>query len=166
MMSPLSIALALGSNLGPGRETLTLACRELSRRGVRVVHRSRLFHTRPWGELDQPPFLNAAVQVHTRYTPLQLLEICLAIELALGRRRERRWGPRRLDIDVLFYGAVHLKSPSLTLPHPWIARRDFVLAPLLDLHLPPPPGSGLPPWSLALARLAPAERSIICAEPW
>jgi len=160
------IALALGSNLGPGRQTFDQACRELERAGIRILRRSRIYYTRPWGEHDQPPFVNAVLVVAAGASPRQLLQRCQAVERLLGRRRAQRWGPRRLDIDLLFHGAARMAAPELSLPHPWVARRDFVLAPLVDLGLSPPLGSGLPDFARALAAIPENQRSIICSERW
>ncbi|OPZ07986.1 MAG: Bifunctional folate synthesis protein [candidate division BRC1 bacterium ADurb.BinA292] len=163
---PYPIVLGLGSNIGPGRETFRLACRYLDRLGVRIQRRSRLYWTRPWGVGGQPPFQNAAVAVRWRGTPERLLDLCLTVERELGRRRRERWGPRRLDLDLLLFGSVRRDAPGLTLPHPWIARRDFVLAPLIDLQVPPLPAIAPAGWGALLAALPAGERAILRAERW
>ena len=162
----MAIVLALGCNVGPRRQTLDLACRYLERLGVRVTRRSRLYWTRPWGVTDQPDFLNAAIAVRTARPPRELLHFCLHVEQLLGRHRLRHWGPRRLDIDLLLYGDFRLESAELTLPHPGIARRDFVLEPLIDLAVAPPRQLAPYGWRALERHLAPGERCIIQAQPW
>lgn len=163
---PMAIIIALGCNIGPRRETFELACGHFERLGVHVERRSRLYWTRPWGVTDQPDFLNAAVAVRTRWRPLELLRICLHVEQLLGRRRARRWGPRRIDLDLLLYGNHRLDRPELTLPHPGIPRRDFVLEPLIDLGVAPPAHLAPRGWRALERQLGDAERSIIRAQPW
>ena len=98
-------------------------------------------HTLAPGE-QQPPYLNAVVQVRTHRTPEALLDVCRDLERAAGRRRRRRWAPRRLDLDLLLVDEVTCATDRLTLPHPRLAERRFVLQPLHDLapdlHVPPP----------------------------
>ena len=163
---PFPIAIALGSNLGDRLETLNRACVLLERGGVSIVARSRLYWTRPWGVTDQPPFLNAAVSVRTPLRPLELLARCLQVESDLGRRRVAHWGARRLDLDLILYGQVREARPELILPHPLIARRDFVLAPLIDLGVPPPAAVAPRGWQALINELAPEERTIVCRAPW
>lgn len=163
---PFPIIIALGSNLGDRRGTLEQACALMARRGIQVTGRSRLYWTRPWGVLDQPAFLNAAVAVRTRLLPGELLDRLLAIEQELGRRRTVRWGARRLDLDLLLYGWVRCQTPKLTLPHPQIARRDFVLAPLIDLDVPPPLALAPQGWRCLLEQLPQSERTLIASAPW
>jgi len=166
LYQPFPIVLALGCNLGPRRETLEWACRLLERAGVRIVRRSNLYWTRPWGVRDQPDFMNAAVAVRTRLSPRRLLDLCMHLEARLGRRRRIHWGPRRIDIDLLLYGDLVLRAPGLSLPHPGIARRDFVLAPLIDLQAPPPRSLAPRGWRVLLDELPDAQRTPIHHEPW
>ena len=127
--------VALGSNLGDSRRYLSEAIEAMAHLpGTTVAARSRLYRTPPWGMLDQPEFLNAAVQLDTGLSADALLDALLAIERAAGRRRDgERWGPRTLDLDLLHMDGVRLDDPRLTLPHPRIAERAFVLLPLADL---------------------------------
>lgn len=127
--------VALGSNLGDSRRYLTDAVDAMERLPeTRVVDRSRLYRTPPWGVLDQPPFVNAAVSLNTGLSAEALLDALLGIERAAGRTREgERWGPRTLDLDILHMDGVSAASDRLTLPHPRIAERAFVLLPLNDL---------------------------------
>jgi 2-amino-4-hydroxy-6-hydroxymethyldihydropteridine diphosphokinase len=101
---------------------------------TRLLARSRFYRTPPWGVTEQPPFLNAAAALDTELTPHALLDALLAIERAAGRvRGDVRWGPRTLDLDLLHMDGVTMHDERLTLPHPRIAARAFVLLPLADL---------------------------------
>jgi 2-amino-4-hydroxy-6-hydroxymethyldihydropteridine diphosphokinase len=129
-------AVGLGANLGDRERAIAAALARLDDGAdVRVVARSSLYETAPWGDLDQPAFLNACALVETRLSPRGLLERCLGVEAALGREREkaRRWGPRAIDLDVLFYGDATVDEPGLTLPHPRMTERAFVMIPLAEI---------------------------------
>ena len=97
-----------------------------------IVAASPVYETAPVGGPDQGPYLNAVVVLDTALPARRLLEECLAIETAAGRERQERWGPRTLDLDLLLYGAKTIDEPGLTVPHPRMGERRFVLAPLLD----------------------------------
>jgi 2-amino-4-hydroxy-6-hydroxymethyldihydropteridine diphosphokinase len=128
--------LALGGNLGEVRDTLERAIAMLCEDGqVRLTARSSDYATPPWGIEDQPAFVNLCIAVATDLTPTALLGRVQAVEQALGRRRtqERRWGPRPIDIDILAYDDVTLTGPELTLPHPRLFERAFVLVPLAEI---------------------------------
>jgi 2-amino-4-hydroxy-6-hydroxymethyldihydropteridine diphosphokinase len=128
--------IALGGNLGDVRATLDRAVAELCDEDeVRLQARSSDYRTAPWGEENQPAFLNICIAVQTRLSPQALLARAQAIEQALGRRRahERRWGPRPIDIDLLAYDDLSLTTPELTLPHPRLFERAFVLVPLAEI---------------------------------
>ncbi len=126
--------LGLGSNLGDRSAAIgaALACLAATP-GIAVVRVSRLYRTPPWGDTDQDAFLNAAVAIETTLSPHGLLERCLAIEARLGRVRERRWGPRSIDIDILHCAGVRIADATLTLPHPVWRERAFVLVPLAEI---------------------------------
>ena len=128
--------LGLGSNLGDRRAHLTRAVTELVDRGVEVTSSSSTYDTEPVGLLpDQPDFLNACLAITTDLQPLALLDVCKAVERAGGRSEAGvRHGPRPVDVDLLLLGDVVLQSARLTLPHPEIASRRFVLVPLLELE--------------------------------
>nr|WP_279237543.1 2-amino-4-hydroxy-6-hydroxymethyldihydropteridine diphosphokinase [Dyella sedimenti] len=132
----------MGSNLGDARGHVLGALDALARLpGVRVLARSPLYLTPPWGVLEQPPFVNAVAHVDTVLAPQELLDALLVIERAAGRVRDgERWGPRTLDLDVLHMDGVEQADERLTLPHPRIHERAFVLLPLNDLA----PGLELP----------------------
>ncbi|WP_445146668.1 2-amino-4-hydroxy-6-hydroxymethyldihydropteridine diphosphokinase [Dyella sp. Tek66A03] len=127
--------IALGSNLGDARAQVLHAFDALAGLpGTQLLSRSPLYLTPPWGVLDQPPFVNAVARVDTTLTPHALLDALLGIERAAGRVRDgERWGPRTLDLDVLHMGAMVLSDERLSLPHPRIHERAFVLLPLHDL---------------------------------
>lgn len=126
--------VALGSNLGDSRRHVLDAIEAMAQLpGTSVLARSRLYRTPPWGVLDQPPFVNAAVSLQTSLAPHALLDGLLAIERAVGRIRDGRWGPRILDLDLLHMEGERLDDERLTLPHPRIAERAFVLLPLRDI---------------------------------
>nr|WP_211200103.1 2-amino-4-hydroxy-6-hydroxymethyldihydropteridine diphosphokinase [Rhodanobacter sp. B2A1Ga4] len=126
--------VALGSNLGDPRQQLLDAMEALANLpDTRLLQRSRLYRTPPWGVLEQPPFINAAVELDTALSPHALLNALLAIEQHAGRVRGERNGPRTLDLDLLHVDDVQLDDPQLTLPHPRMAERPFVLLPLHDI---------------------------------
>ncbi len=126
--------LGLGSNLGDSLNTISTAIAALDALAdSRVVACSQAYHSTPWGVVDQPDFINAVVALETRLTPLQLLAQTQALEKNLGRQPSRRWGERVIDIDILLYGHHWLNTPDLTIPHPWLSQRAFVLQPLLEI---------------------------------
>jgi 2-amino-4-hydroxy-6-hydroxymethyldihydropteridine diphosphokinase len=127
--------LGLGSNEGDRVGNLRAARDALARRGIRVAAASSVYETAPQGEvLDQPDFLNACLRIDTELGPEELLDACKAVERQLGRAAGgRRHAPRPIDVDVLLLGDIRQSSGRLTLPHPEIVRRRFVLEPLLEL---------------------------------
>jgi 2-amino-4-hydroxy-6-hydroxymethyldihydropteridine diphosphokinase len=127
--------IGLGGNLGEVRERLDAAIAALDALpGVAVVARSRFYRTPPWGHVEQPDFVNAAIAVDTSLPALALLDALLATERAFGRVRDgERWGPRTIDLDLLAYGDDVIDDERLTVPHPRIAERAFVLLPLADI---------------------------------
>jgi 2-amino-4-hydroxy-6-hydroxymethyldihydropteridine diphosphokinase len=141
--------LGLGSNEGDRLGALRAARVELERRGVAVVASSSVYETAPQGEvLDQPDFLNACLAVETELGPERLLDACKDVERELGRVPGTvRHGPRPIDVDVLLLGDLVHRSERLTLPHPEVAARRFVLEPLLELEpeLSLPDGTALAP---------------------
>jgi 2-amino-4-hydroxy-6-hydroxymethyldihydropteridine diphosphokinase len=128
--------IALGGNVGDVRSTFDRAIAMLcDGTAVRLTARSSDYRTPPWGVADQPPFINAVIAVTTSLSPRDLFARAVAAERALGRNRslERRWGPRPIDIDLLAYDDVKLDDPNLTLPHPRLFERAFVLVPLAEI---------------------------------
>jgi 2-amino-4-hydroxy-6-hydroxymethyldihydropteridine diphosphokinase len=128
--------VGLGGNVGDVRATLNRAVRRFADGAdVKLVARSSDYRTAPWGVTDQPPFVNCAIAVETALPPRALLDRALAVERGLGRdrAREQRWGPRPIDIDLLSYDDVTINESDLTLPHPRLFERAFVLVPLADI---------------------------------
>jgi 2-amino-4-hydroxy-6-hydroxymethyldihydropteridine diphosphokinase len=132
--------IALGGNVGDVRATFDAAIAMLcDGPDVRLLARSSDYRTPPWGIADQPPFTNAVIAVSTTLAPHQLLSRALACELALGRdrararAREQHWGPRPIDLDILAYDNVVLNDATLTLPHPHLFERAFVIVPLAEI---------------------------------
>jgi 2-amino-4-hydroxy-6-hydroxymethyldihydropteridine diphosphokinase len=158
--------LGLGSNVGDRESQLARAIEELPAHSVGVEAVSSLYETEPVGEiLDQPDFLNAAVRVRTPLGPEELLEVCKAIEAEQGRvSGGPRHGPRLIDIDLLLLGDLQLSTERLTLPHPEVTSRRFVLAPLLELdpELALPNGTKL---RAALDALGPGQRVTLAGPP-
>lgn len=126
--------LGLGGNLGDPVAAFATVFRRLeTHEAVSLVRPSSVYRTAPWGKLDQPEFLNMAVLIETGLSARALLDLCLCLEREGGRERRERWGPRTLDIDILTYGGQAIDEPGLQVPHPRIAERAFVLAPLAEI---------------------------------
>jgi 2-amino-4-hydroxy-6-hydroxymethyldihydropteridine diphosphokinase len=128
--------IALGGNVGDVRATLDRAIAILCDGiDIRLIARSSDYRTPPWGVTDQSPFVNCAIVAETALTPQLLLDRALAVEAQFGRdrSRERHWGPRTLDIDLIAYDDVRQNTSTLTLPHPRLFERAFVLAPLAEI---------------------------------
>ena len=125
--------LSLGSNLGDRRANIWQALGRLEVQGVRTIRVSSLYKTEPVGYKTQPWFLNCVAEVETDLIPLQLVRRCRAIERELGRRPGPHGGPRLIDVDILFYEAAVVRSAEVTIPHPRMAERRFVLVPLGEL---------------------------------
>jgi 2-amino-4-hydroxy-6-hydroxymethyldihydropteridine diphosphokinase len=129
-------ALGLGGNIGDVAATMAKALTMLDGTpGCSITAVSSLYRTPPWGRIDQAPFLNACALVRTELTPHAMLQLCLETERALKRNRKtgERWGPRTIDIDMLTYGTEALEENDLTLPHPRMTERSFVLLPLAEI---------------------------------
>jgi len=132
------VTLGLGANLGDRLVSLQRAVELLAGHGVRAVASSRVWETEPVGGPDaQPAYLNAVVRAETELDPAGVLTAANDVEAALGRTREIRWGPRTIDIDVLLYDDLRRDDPELTIPHPRLAERGFVVLPLLDIDPAP-----------------------------
>lgn len=129
-----AVYISMGSNLGDRVEMLRRGLDELDQlTETQVVRLSSIYDTEPVGEVDQPRFLNAVVMIETALEPDVLLWNLLLIERRLGRVRTQRWGPRPLDLDILLYGDEVIDEPGLTVPHPLLHERAFVLVPLAEL---------------------------------
>lgn len=126
--------LGLGGNLGDPVANMRQALQAIDALDeVSVTAVSRLYRTPPWGKLDQPWFVNACAAVETSLGPRALLDLCLATERGLKRERLERWGPRTIDLDVLDYAGEAYEDTELTLPHPRMGLRAFVLVPLAEI---------------------------------
>ncbi|MBB3935214.1 2-amino-4-hydroxy-6-hydroxymethyldihydropteridine diphosphokinase [Aureimonas phyllosphaerae] len=126
--------LGLGGNIGDPVHSMALALRALDRDlCTSVVAVSSVYETPPWGPIVQPTFLNACASVETSLSADGLLSLCLAVETELHRDRSVRWGPRTVDLDILDFGGVSMRSETLTLPHPRMGERAFVLVPLVEI---------------------------------
>jgi 2-amino-4-hydroxy-6-hydroxymethyldihydropteridine diphosphokinase len=125
--------LLLGGNLGDRHANLAAARKLIGENIGTIVKMSSLYETEPWGKADQPAFLNQALEVATDLNAATLLERILSIEKKLGRLREDKWSARTIDIDILFFDAKILNTKDLTLPHPHLHERNFVLVPMLEI---------------------------------
>jgi len=125
--------LGLGGNIGDSRAVIKKALAMLSDGATRVTRVSSFYRTRPVGYLEQDDFLNAVCEIETELDPPALLERCNAIEAALGRARGIKNGPRTIDLDILLYEGVTMNTERLTIPHPRMAERGFVIVPLYEI---------------------------------
>ncbi|MEE9259309.1 MAG: 2-amino-4-hydroxy-6-hydroxymethyldihydropteridine diphosphokinase [Nitrospinaceae bacterium] len=131
---PVIAYIGVGSNLGSPRENCEQAIEYLhSHSDIELISRSSFYETEPIGVKNQDWFINAAVKTRTLLKPVKLLDTLLAIERKMGRQRREKWGPRIIDLDLLFYGDLILKKENLQLPHPEIASRKFVLEPMREI---------------------------------
>lgn len=130
---PHEVFLITGTNLGDREANLQQAITEIEKKIGRMILFSSVYETEPWGITDQPSFYNQVLKINTTLNPLQLLTATLAIEKEMGRIRKERYGARLIDIDILFFDQVVMDTGTLTLPHPRIAERNFVLAPLAEI---------------------------------
>jgi 2-amino-4-hydroxy-6-hydroxymethyldihydropteridine diphosphokinase len=126
--------IGLGSNMERRERYLQRAVAALGERDdMEVLAESSVYETEPVGYTEQPAFLNMVIAVRTALPPRRLLDVMLGIERSLGRTRTIRWGPRTIDLDLLLYGETHVSEPDLTVPHPRMHERAFVLVPLLEV---------------------------------
>lgn len=126
--------LAIGSNLGDREAYLALVREEIEEDPqIDLLAQSSYLETKPYGVTDQPDFLNGALKVNTIYTPMQLLAFCQKLERMAGRKKTRHWGERTLDVDILLYGNQVMETKELTIPHPQMHLRSFVLSPLYEI---------------------------------
>ncbi|MFK7900195.1 MAG: 2-amino-4-hydroxy-6-hydroxymethyldihydropteridine diphosphokinase [Cyclobacteriaceae bacterium] len=128
-----SVYLFLGSNLGDSASMLYLAKKAICEQIGEIEKSSSLYRTAAWGKTDQPDFLNQLILVKTKYSPESILQLGLEIEKQLGRVRKEHWGQRSIDIDILYYDQVIIKTSTLTIPHSEIQNRKFELIPLVEI---------------------------------
>jgi 2-amino-4-hydroxy-6-hydroxymethyldihydropteridine diphosphokinase len=124
--------LGLGSNIGDASKNIEQALAEIGK-WASVLKVSSFYKTKPWGLLDQPDFVNAVASIETNLTAEELLGQLLMLEKTMGRERRERWGPRLIDLDILTYGDQTIRAASLTIPHPHMHERAFVLVPLVEI---------------------------------
>lgn len=125
--------ILLGSNLGNRLSQLEEACRAIENAGITIIERSSVYETEPWGNNEQPAFLNMMLQIATTLAPDALMQRLLDIEHQMGRKRIQKYGPRTIDIDILFFDDLVYQSTLVSIPHPHIQERRFVLEPMCEL---------------------------------
>lgn len=125
--------ISLGGNLGNTREIFEQTYPLIEKKIGPILQKSSLYQTAAWGMTDQADFLNQVIEIETAQNPSEILTNLLAIELYFGRVRDIKWGPRSLDLDLLLFGNEQVNSPQLTLPHPRIQDRKFILIPLVEI---------------------------------
>ena len=126
------IYLALGSNVGDRSSYLAHAIEKLGEIGT-VSLQSKVYETDPWGNTDQPAFLNQCIGLDTKIAPEQLIKLTQHLEFQLGRTQSEHWGPREIDIDILLAEDQTIELPNLSIPHPYLHERAFVLVPLAEI---------------------------------
>ena len=129
------VVLHLGSNKGEKAKNILSAYNLIEERIGHITKKSSLHHTKAWGIESQDDFLNSALIVETDLGPFEVLTISNQIEKDLGRKKTEKWGPRIIDIDIIFYNNLVLKSSMLTIPHPFYHLREFVISPLKELDI-------------------------------
>lgn len=129
--------LGLGTNLGSRARNLSAARRRLRQKGARIVRQSRVIETEPWGDTDQPRFLNQVIEVEWAGRARQLLKAVKEVEKEGGRKPTRRWGPRVIDVDILLFGDERISEIDLQVPHPGIPQRQFIIESLHELGVRP-----------------------------
>lgn len=127
------VYISIGSNLGDREKNCAEAVRLLHLNNVHVKKQSRMYETEPWGMKDQPKFINMAIEAETDKKPEELLGVLKEIEKKIGRAETTKWGPRVIDLDILFYDDIILKTDNLEIPHPLLHEREFVLKPLCEI---------------------------------
>ncbi|MBM4145726.1 MAG: 2-amino-4-hydroxy-6-hydroxymethyldihydropteridine diphosphokinase [Nitrospira sp.] len=127
------VYIGIGSNLGDRKANCMRAIELLAGKGIVVRKESSLYETDPWGDKNQPKFLNMAIEIETEIKPQDLLSLLADIEKELGRKRSYKWGPRVIDLDILLYNSLTIDEDDLKIPHPFMHERDFVLKPLYEI---------------------------------
>lgn len=129
-----TVYLSLGTNMGDKKKNLLEAIERIGKlENTKVTSQSTILETEPFGYTEQDMFLNACIEIKTLFTPQELLEKLLSLELKMGRVRTIKWGPRIIDIDILFFDDEIIQDKNLAVPHPWISERMFVLEPLCEI---------------------------------
>ena len=125
--------LLIGGNIGDRVSFLHKSIESIEQNCGKILNKSLLYETQAWGKTDQDPFLNQVLKISTVLSPTELLEKLLAVEKKLGRIRDEKYGARTIDIDILYFGDEIISEPTLTIPHPRIAERRFVLVPMAEI---------------------------------
>jgi 2-amino-4-hydroxy-6-hydroxymethyldihydropteridine diphosphokinase len=125
--------IGIGSNLGEKKKNCEDAIHNLSFEGGNICSCSSFYETSAWGVHNQPSFINLVLKIETELTPYELLHCLKGIEKLLGRKETFRWGPRLIDLDILFYGSHIVKTPNLKIPHCYLHKRLFVLEPMMEI---------------------------------
>jgi 2-amino-4-hydroxy-6-hydroxymethyldihydropteridine diphosphokinase len=128
-----SVIIAIGTNLGNRRKNINIAIQKMKENGIDVEKISPVYETAPYGYTEQPAFLNCAILGKTNLSPHELLDTLLSIEKEMGRVRKIHWGPRIIDLDIIFYDNLIIDEPNLKIPHPDMQNREFVLKPISDI---------------------------------
>jgi 2-amino-4-hydroxy-6-hydroxymethyldihydropteridine diphosphokinase len=127
------VYISMGTNLGNRTENLKMAIRAIELQLGIIIKQSSIYETKPWGKADQPDFLNQVILIHSTKLPRDCMHILSAIENEMGRKREEKWGARIIDLDLLYVNESIIHTEELTLPHPGIPKRRFVLTPLAEI---------------------------------
>ena len=129
----INVFLCLGSNIGNRGSNLQSAIGLIEKNIGKVAKKSHVYETQPWGEPNQDPFFNQVLMINTTLDPRDILDKISRIERELGRERNEKWGPRVIDIDILFYGKRLIRDKGLEIPHPELHKRAFVLVPMMEI---------------------------------
>lgn len=129
----INVFLGLGSNQGNRKENIQTATALIVRYIGKIAKQSHQYETQPWGNPDQDAFINQVIMVNTTLDPRELLEATTRVERELGRIKKEKWGPRIIDVDILFYGKRIIRDKGLEIPHPELHKRAFVLVPLMEI---------------------------------
>jgi 2-amino-4-hydroxy-6-hydroxymethyldihydropteridine diphosphokinase len=127
------VYLGIGSNLGNREGNCKRALELIENKGILIRKKSSLYETVPWGIKDQPLFLNMVIAIETELRPKELLKVLQDLETEVGRVKSFKWGPRKIDLDILLYDDLIFHDDTLTIPHPLMHKRDFVLRPLHEI---------------------------------
>ncbi|KRQ87888.1 Bifunctional folate synthesis protein [Caloramator mitchellensis] len=127
------VYVAFGTNIGDKTDNIEQALKLMEDRGLKIIKKSSIVSTEPYGYTNQPEFLNGVVEVITDLNPRQVLETLLNIEKDMGRIREFKWGPRNIDLDIIFFNSDVINEEDLKIPHPDMHNREFVLKPLCEI---------------------------------
>lgn len=127
------VFIAIGSNIGDRRKNIETALKKIEESGLNIIKKSSIIETEPYGYKDQDKFLNGVVLVETDLNPFELLELLLNIEKEMGRERKIKWGPRNIDLDIIFYDDLVIDTENLKIPHPDAHNRTFVMGPISEI---------------------------------